>query len=172
MGCLAALAVLCGALGDAPSRGKSPVPAPSGDPGAEGHPRSLGRRGLFVGAAVALGCEQVPALSPLKESGLLRPGVPQLGLGKEAGICSCRAWQQVRDTTTRLSFHFMLILLKIAGKGCPVVVSRCFAEAFVDFWSHTCLYKYIYAHIYTYICQCMYACVYFCACNKPLTLPG
>lgn len=84
-GCLAALAVLCGALGDAPSRGKSLVPALSGDPGADGHPWPPGRRGQFAGAAVALGCKWVPALSPCKESSSLRPGPPGLAWGKEPG---------------------------------------------------------------------------------------
>lgn len=84
-GCLAALALLCRVLGDAPSRGKSPVPAPSGDPGADGRPWSPGRRGLFASAAAALGCERVPALSPCKESSSLRPGNTRLGPGKEPG---------------------------------------------------------------------------------------
>lgn len=65
-----------------------------------------------------------------------------------------------------LIFCFTLILLKIAGRGCPVVVYRCFAEGFVNFWSCTCLYKYIYiyiyihAHTYTFICECMYVAVH------------
>lgn len=79
------LAVLCGALGDAPSRGKSPISSPSGDPGADGHPWSLGRRGLFAGATSALGCERVPALSPCRDRG--SPGA-QATLGKGARICS------------------------------------------------------------------------------------
>lgn len=80
-GCLAALAVLCGALGDAPSRGKSLIPAPSGDPGAR--QASTGRRGLFVGAAVALGCERVPAhAGRAARSG---QGLPGVARGKELG---------------------------------------------------------------------------------------
>lgn len=161
-GCLAALALLCGVLGDAPSRGKSPVPAPSGDPGADGRPWSPGRRGLFASAAAALGCERVPALSPCKESSSLRPGNTQLGLGKGAGMCGHRVRQQVRDTALCLIFCFTLTLLKIAGRGCPVVVYRCFAEGFVNFWSCTCLYKYIYIYMHTHIRLYVNVCMLLC----------
>lgn len=76
LGCLAALAVLCGALGDAPSRGKSLVPAPAG---LDGHPCFLRREGPFAGAPVALGCEWVPAL--LQEEGLAQARGKELGFG-------------------------------------------------------------------------------------------
>ena len=147
-----------GLSGMLPAEVRARFQLPVGTTRPDGHPWSPGRRGLFAGAAVALGCKQVPALSPCRERVSLRPGAAWLGLGKGAGICSRRAQQRVRDTTARLSFCLMLILLKIAGRGCPVVVYGCFAEGFVNFWSCTCLYKYIYTctHIHIYVNVYMY----------------
>lgn len=53
-GCLAALAVFCGALGDAPSRGKSPAPS--------GAPRVPGEERAVRGCCSGLGCERMGAL--------------------------------------------------------------------------------------------------------------
>lgn len=146
LGCLAVLAVLCGALGDAPSRGKSLVPAPGG---LDGHPRSLGRGGPFAGATVALGCEWVPALQ--QREGLVQARGKELGSGVTVCGSKCGtllyAWVSASFT-----------LLRIAGRGCPVVVYRCFGEGFVSFCSCTCLYKSIYT--YTFIC------IHICVCGR------
>lgn len=80
------------------------------------------------------------------------------GQGQGAGIWSHRVWQQVWDATPCLGFCFMLALLRIAGRGCPVVVYRCFGEGFVSFCSCTCLYKSIYT--YTFVC------IHICVCGR------
>lgn len=76
LGCLAVLAVLCGALGDVPSRGKSMVSAPGG---LDGHSWFLRRGGPFAGATVALECEWFPAL--LQGEGLAQARGRELGCG-------------------------------------------------------------------------------------------
>lgn len=143
LGCLAALAVFCRALGDAPSRGKSLVPAPGG---LDGHPWFLRRGGPFVGATEALGCKWVPAL--LQGEGLAQARVKELGsavtvvVAASVGHCSM--------------LGFLLHAYLTAGRGCPVVVYGCFGEGFVSFWGCTCLYKSIYTC--TFIYESMHVC--------------
>lgn len=68
-----------------------------------------------------------------RERGWLRPGAGSWDLE------SLLWWQQVWDTAPYLGFCFMLTLLRTAGRGCPVVVCRCFGEGFISFWSCACL---------------------------------
>lgn len=122
-GCLAALTVLCGALGDAPGRGKSPISAPTGDTATAWASVVPGEERADCGCCSGSGCDQVPGRGTC---------FPQLGLGEGAGICSHHVRQQVRGTAPCLFCCFTLVLLKIAGRGCPFVVYRCFAEGFLN----------------------------------------
>ena len=156
-GCLTVLVMLCGALGDAAGRGKSPVPAPRDDPRARWASMVPREEGAVCGCCSGSGVQAGPSCQPVQAEGLPWPGEGSWGLqlqcvAASVGHCFC------------LVFCFTLILLKIASRGCPVGVYRCFAEGFVNFWSCICLCKYIYAHteVCTYICVCECMFVYLC----------